>query len=100
MSLWGSSEFVGRLLWDVTYCITPALDGNLSHSDRTPCTQMMMSLNICGTVFYNLWHPGSHPLYFCLTMCFGLNCFCPSPPPMDKHSQLISIKFSYQPCVS
>src|SRR5882724_5541699 len=42
------------------YCITPALDRYLLHSDGTPHTQTMTSLNICGTVLYNTWHPHSH----------------------------------------
>src|SRR5882724_10820628 len=42
------------------YCITPVLDGYLLHLDRTPHTQMMTSLNICGMILYNTWHPCSH----------------------------------------
>jgi len=43
------------------YCITPALVRYILLLDRIPHIQMMTSLNICGTVFYNLWHPCSHP---------------------------------------
>ena len=50
------------------YCITPALDGYISLLDRTPHIWIMTSLNICGTVFYDLWHP--HP---CLPMFYILS---------------------------
>ena len=38
------------------YCITPALDRYIMLLDRTPHTQTMTSLNICGISFYNHWH--------------------------------------------
>ena len=64
-------------LQTMLYYITPALDGYISLLDRTPLTQMMMSLNICGTVSYDLWHPHSHPSLFTLIhpFCFHLVCF-------------------------
>src|SRR5882724_1109930 len=71
---------------DSLYYITPALDRYVMLLDRTPCTQTMMSLNICGTDFYDLWHPHSHLLQF-TSICpffFHLDCFCPSQPPADK----------------
>jgi len=46
---------------NLVYCITPALDRYLSHLDKTPHTQTMISLNICSTVLYDIWHPCSYP---------------------------------------
>src|SRR5882724_11105896 len=57
------------------YCITPALDRYLLHLDGTPCTWTMMSLNICGMVLYNTWHPHSHTSLFS-PIC--PNCLHPS----------------------
>jgi len=51
-------SFLPSVPWAL-YCITPALDGYIMLSDRTPRTQMMMSPNICGMVLCILWHP--HP---------------------------------------
>ena len=45
----------------VLYCITPVLEGYVM---LPPCTQMMMSLNICSMAFHNLWHPCFHLLLF------------------------------------
>jgi len=61
--------------WITVYCTTPALDGCPLHLDRIPCTQMMTSLNICGTAFYDLQHPWFHP----------------SQPTHGPHHQFISI---------
>src|SRR5882724_4653826 len=84
-------------LWSMShiyllYCITPALDGYLLHLDRTPYTQMMTSLNICGTVLYNTWQPCSHASLFASIHPI---CLCPSellPSKLTTHHQLISTK--------
>src|SRR5882724_3996468 len=81
------------------YCITPALDGYISLPDRTPCTQMMTSLNICSTV-YDLWNPQPHLLMF---IFFQLCCFHPDFLPSElttcgqEHPQLIPRKLGYHP---
>jgi len=76
------------------YCITPALDRYVSLPDRTPCTWMMTSLNICSMAFYDLWHPwlftSVHPF-----------CFHLSQPPIDKtYPWLIPVKLGYHPQIS
>src|SRR5882724_7065237 len=49
----------------LSHCIvSPWLWMDMSCSDRTPCTQTMMSPNICGRAFYDLCHPHLHPLLF------------------------------------
>src|SRR5882724_9551495 len=62
------------------YFITPALDGYLSHLDGTPHTWMMTSLNVCGMVLYNTWHPHSHASLFASVhlICLHLSNLCPS----------------------
>jgi len=74
------------------YCITPALDRYLLHSDGTPCTQTMTSLNICSTVPYNTWHHLSHTSLFASNhlICLQLSDLLPSEP--TTHHQLISTK--------
>src|SRR5882724_13142631 len=82
------------------YCITPALDGYVMLPDRNPHTQMMMSLNICGMAFYDLWHPHSHLSLFISIhpFCFHPICFCPSRSSVDKtHPWLNSMKLGYHP---
>ena len=56
------------------YCATLALDGYPLHSNRNPCTQMMMSPLRCTTAFYKLWLHHFHlsssaaiVIWFCLT---------------------------------
>src|SRR5882724_3222055 len=51
----------------MVYSITPAPDGYVMLPDRTPHTQMMMSLNICSMVLYDLWPPCSSSItvYLC-----------------------------------
>ena len=77
---------VSILCWGEVYCITPALDRYVLLPDRTPRTQMMMSLNICGTAFYDQWHPHSHLSLFTSiqSFCFCPDCFHLSWPPMDN----------------
>src|SRR5882724_9153437 len=62
--VWHGQDLTVRECMKLVYCITPALDRYVSLPDRTPHTWTMMSLNICGMAFYNLWHPHSHPSLF------------------------------------
>ena len=67
-------------------CITPSLDGYLSHLDRTPHTQTMKSLNICGMVLYNTQNSYSHTSLLPQSGQFASIClifFHPSQPPMN-----------------
>jgi len=57
LALTGDSQY---LKLGEMYCIIPALDRYLLHSDRTPHTQMMTSFNLCGTFLYNIQHPCLH----------------------------------------
>jgi len=72
---------------EALYCITQ-LWIDISLPERTPHTWMMMSLSMCGTVFYNLWHPCSHLLLFTLVQSFHFcpDCFCLSWPPVEKNT--------------
>ena len=71
-------------------------------SGQDPRTQMMTSLNICGTVSYDIWHPHSHPLliYFHPTILLPSGLL-PSKPTTcrHKHPWLIPMKISYHPCI-
>src|SRR5882724_8067277 len=83
------------------YCITPALDGYFLHSDRIPCTQMMMSPNICGTVLYDLWHPCSHPSLLLLFDHLLQYDLLPSKPTYVRDTSSADFhKLSHHPCVS
>src|SRR5882724_11446804 len=65
------------MLGEPLYCITPALDGCLSHLDRIPHTWTMTSFNICSTVLYKYDILALiHHYSFCL-ICFCLICFHP-----------------------
>src|SRR5882724_7559746 len=84
-------------------CITPALDGYIWLLNRTPCTWMIMSFNICGTVSYDLWHPCSH----LLLLYFHPTILLPSSLLLSKltthghqHPGLIPMKIGYHPHVS
>ena len=69
---------LGPVLGEPLYCITPALDGCLSHLDRIPHTWTMTSFNICSTILYKYDILALiHHYSFCLI------CFCLSWPPMD-----------------
>src|SRR5882724_4370737 len=96
MVIWGASNGECSSSTGVLYCITPALDGYVSLLDRTPHTQMMMSLNICSMAFYNLWHL---LLFTSIHLfCFCLNCFHLRQPPADKtYPQLVPMKLGYHP---
>ena len=84
----------------MVYCITPALDGYVILPDRTPHTQMMTSLNICGTVLYNTQHPCSHASLFASIppICLHPPHFLPSE--LTTHHWLISTKLSWHTHVS
>jgi len=77
------------------YCINPALDRYLSHLGRTPCTQTMISLNICSMVLYNTWHPCSHASLFAsvhLVCLHPSDLLLPELTTHRPHHQLISTK--------
>jgi len=100
--VWHGQDLTVRECMKLVYCITPALDRYVSLPDRTPHTWTMMSLNICGMAFYNLWHPHSHPsLFLPPSIHFASIWLLPSELTThgQTHPQLISMKLGYHPWI-